>query len=117
MGRTRVISATALTLPLVLCTVSLLEDLATYKVRQHVHGLHLRVAVILALNGVAFAAAATWLSPFIKGLLTKMRAGTRKGAGTFGLWLFFACAYGAMYFAYMVVERRGSGGLLPASMR
>jgi hypothetical protein len=110
-------SRTALIVPLVLLTVSLLEEVVTYKVRQHVRDVHLRVAVILALNGAAFAAAANWLGPWLRGLLSTARRAGREGAGAVGLWVFYGAAYGALFWAYLVVERRGPGGLLPAPWR
>ena len=106
-----------LTLPLVLLTVALFEDLVTYKVRQHVRDIHVRVAVIVALNGVLFAVAATWIVPFVRALLTKIRQSSRRGFGAFGLWTFYAVAYGAVYWAYLLAERRGPAALLPALLR
>jgi hypothetical protein len=113
----RRLTGVVLTLPLVLMTVVLLEDLVTYKVRQHVRDIHLRVAVIVALNGVLFAAAATWLVPFLKAVLTRVRQSSRRGLGAFGLWAFYAAAYGLLYWAYLIAERRGSAALLPAALR
>lgn len=104
-------------MPLVLLVVTLFEDVVTYKVRQHVRDIHTRVALIMLLNGVAFAFAAGWVAPQLKDLLASVRKSSRAGAGTFGIWVFYAVAYGAVYFAFLVVERRGPGGLLPASFR
>lgn len=110
-------SRTALIVPLVLLTVGLLEELITYKARQHVREVRLRVLVILLLNGAAFAAASGWVGPWIRRLLSTARRGSREGAGTFGPWVFYAVAYGALYYAYLVIERSGPGGLLPPSLR
>lgn len=110
-------SRIALILPLVLITVALLEDVATYKVRQHVRDVHLRVGIILLLNGLAFAVAANWIGPWLQRWLRKARRAGEHGAGAVGLWVFYAAAYGALYWAYLVVERRGAGGLLPAPWR
>ena len=117
MSRPLARTGTALTLPLVLLTVGLLQDVTTFKVREHVRDVYLRTAIILVLYGVAFAIAATWVSPLIKRLLVHIRQSSRRGGGVIGLWLFFGLAYGAIYFAYLIVEKHGAGGLLPASMR
>jgi hypothetical protein len=106
-----------LTLPLVLLTVGLLQDITSYKVRQHVHDVHWRTLVMLVLYGVAFGVAAEWVSPAIKRLLSGIRHSSRKGGGLFGTWLFFAVAYGLVYWAYLVEERHGAGALLPPSWR
>jgi hypothetical protein len=110
-------SRAALIVPLVLLTVAILEEVVTYKVRQHVHEVHQRAAIILALNGVAFAAAATWIGPWLQRMLANARRAGRKGAGAIGLWVFYGAAYGALYWAYLVVEQSGPGGLLPAAWR
>jgi hypothetical protein len=107
---------TALILPLVLLTVAMLEEIATYKVRLLVPDLYLRAALIMALNGVAFAIAAHWISPWFKRMLGHVRTRSRR-AGAIGLWIFYAAAYGALYYAYFVAEVRGPGGLLPAAWR
>ena len=117
MSRPLVRTGTALTLPLVLLMVTLLEDIVTYKVRQHVQDVHLRTAIIVALVGAAFAIAATWLSPLIKRLLTRIRTSSRRGGGLFGVCLFYAAAYAGIYFAYLLVERKGPGALLPQAWR
>jgi hypothetical protein len=108
---------TILVLPAVLLTVNLLEYVAAYKVRQHVRDVHARVAITLALVGVAFAAGADWISPWLARALTETRKGTHRHAGAVGLVLFYAGIYGALYWAYYLIDRRGAGGLLPAWMR
>ncbi|MDB4957487.1 MAG: hypothetical protein JWO36_5056 [Myxococcales bacterium] len=110
-------SRTALIVPLVLLVVALFEDIVTYKVRQHVADAKTRAAIILVLTGVGFVIAASWIGPWIKQLLATARKGTRWGAGRLGIWIFYAAAYGAIYYAYLVIERHGVGGLLPASLR
>jgi hypothetical protein len=111
-------TGTALTLPLVLLIVSLLQDITTYKVRQHVHDVRLRTAILVVLYGVAFAIAANWLSPFIKRLIVKIRQSSKRGGGALGVWLFFGAAYALIYYAYLVVEKSGGpGSLLPAAWR
>jgi len=107
---------TALILPLVLATVALLEEIATYKVRQHVRDMYLRAAIVLVLNGAAFAIAATWLSPWLKRMLSSARR-TSRDVGAPALWIFYCLAYGGLYYAYFVAETRGPGGLLPLALR
>src|SRR5262245_44723818 len=97
---------TALILPLVLATVALLEEIATYKVRQHVRDVYLRAGIVLLLNGAAFAIAATWLSPWIRRALTSARRTSRE-VGTAALWIFYGVAYGALFYAYLIAETRG----------
>jgi hypothetical protein len=117
MMKTSARPGAVLTVPLVLLSVGLLEAVATYKVRQHLRDVHVRVAIMLALNGVAFAIAATWVTPAIRRLLVSIRQSSRRGGGLFGLWLFYAAAYGGLYWAYLVMERHGAGHLLPAAWR
>src|SRR5690606_21645538 len=110
-------SRTALIVPLVLLVVTLLEDIAMYKVRQHVRDVYWRAAIILVLTGVGFAFAAGYVGPWLKEMFTRARKHSRWGGGKLGIWIFYAVAYGALYYAYLVMERRGPGGLLPASLR
>ena len=107
---------TALILPLVLMTVALLEEIATFRVRLFVRDLHLRAAIVMALNGVAFAIAANWISPWLKRMLSSARTHSRR-RGTIVLWIFYLLAYGALYYAYFIAESRGPGGLLPAALQ
>lgn len=106
-------SRTMLILPLVLLAVGLLEEIVTYQARLRVRDLHVRVGVIMLLNGALFVAAAGWLGPWLRTVLSKARRGSREGAGSVGIWVFYAIAYGALFWAYLVIERRGAGGLLP----
>lgn len=108
---------TALIVPLVLLVVALLEDIAMYKLRQHVRDIYVRTALVLVLTGVGFAIAANYVGPWIKDLFAKARKGSKWGAGRLGIWVFYALAYGALYYAFLVIERRGAAGLLPASLR
>jgi hypothetical protein len=110
-------SRTALIVPLVLLVVALIEDVAMYKLRQHVRDIYLRTAIVLVLTGVGFAVAANYVGPWLKSVLTRVRKGSKWGAGTVGIWMFYAAAYGALYYAYLVIERSGAGALLPASLR
>jgi hypothetical protein len=103
--------------PLVLLTVVLLESVATYKLRQLVRNVEARTAIIFILNGAAFEAAADWVSPWMKRVFTSARTSSRRRAGALGPWLFYAVAYGALYFAYLILEIRGASGLLPRFLR
>lgn len=100
-------------MPLVLLVVSLLEDVITYEVRRHVPDRYTRVATIMVLNAFAFVLAAGWLAPWLRDLLGTVRSGSKRGGGHLGLWLFYAAAYGAVFYAYLVVDRHGPGGLVP----
>jgi hypothetical protein len=108
---------TILVLPAVLLTINLLEYVATYKARQHVHDVNLRVAINLVLNGLAFAVGAEWITPWLQRVLSATRRDSRRHAGTMGLLLFYVVVYGGLYAAYYVVERRGPAALLPAALR
>jgi hypothetical protein len=108
---------TILVLPAVLLTINLIEYVATYKARQRVHDVHVRVAISLLLYGLAFAVGAEWVTPWLQRVLTATRRDSRRHAGTMGLFLFYVVVYGALYFAYYVVERRGPAALLPAALR
>ena len=108
---------TLLVLPAVLLTVSLVEDVTAFKIREHVHNAYLRNAIVLVLYGAAFTFAADWISPRLRRLLMTARTHSRREGGTVGLLLFYAIAYGALYYAYFVEDARGPGGLLPISVR
>jgi hypothetical protein len=107
----------ALILPAVLLVVNLLENIVTYKVRQHVPNAHVRVAVALLLYGAAFVIAADWVSPWLERSLTKARRDTARRAGTIGPLLFYAVAYGGLYCAYLLNELHGPASLLPRAWR
>jgi hypothetical protein len=110
-------TTTILTLPLVLLTVSLLESIVTYKLRQHVRNVHWRTALALVLYGSALAVASEWVSPAIKNLFVSARKTSRENAGPMGVGLFLAVAYGLIYWAFLVLERHGPSALLPAAWR
>ena len=110
-------SRAAFIVPLVLLTVALFEDLATFKVRQLVRNVEVRTAIIVLLNGIMFTVAAEWLSPWIKAMLSRARTTSRRHAGAVGPLLFYAAAYGAIYYAYLVAEIRGPGALLAWTRR
>jgi hypothetical protein len=107
----------ALILPAVLLVVNLVENVVTYKVRQHVPSAHLRVAVDLLLYGAAFVIAADWVSPWLERSLTNARRDTARHAGTMGLVLFYAAAYGGLYYAYLLYDLHGPASLLPRAWR
>jgi hypothetical protein len=108
---------TILVLPAVLLAINLIEYIATYKARQHVRDVHLRVTLTLVLVGVAFAVGADWITPWLQRVLTKTRRDSHRHAGTMGLFLFYVTVYGALYYAYYVVERHGPAALLPRALR
>jgi uncharacterized membrane protein len=110
-------SRTALIVPLVLLVVALLEDIAMYKLRQHVRDIYARTGLVLVLTGVGFALAAGFVGPWVKDTFASARKGSKWGGGKLGIWMFYAAAYGALYYAYLVIERRGPGALLPVSLR
>src|SRR3954453_2036163 len=107
---------TLLVLPAVLLTVALIEDVAAFKIRQHVHNAYLRNVIVLVLYGAAFTVAADWISPWLRRLLLTARRDSRRAGGPIGLLLFYAVAYGALYYAYLVEDARGPGALLPLSI-
>lgn len=110
-------ATTLLTLPLVLLTVTLLESVLTYKLRQHVRDVYWRTALSLVLYGAALAIASEWVSPAIKNVFVGVRKASRQNAGPAGVWLFLALAYGLVYWAFLVLETRGPAALLPAAWR
>ena len=107
----------ALLLPGVLLTVALLEEIVTYKVRQRVHDVHVRTAIIVAFNGIAFTVAAELVGPWIAQFLSVARRDSERRGGPFGLLLFYGLAYGALYYAYLVDQMHGPGWLLPMALR
>ena len=109
-------SQTMWIMPLVLAVVGLLEDLVTYKVRQRVHDVRVRAAIVLVLVGVGFGVAAGVVTPRLAKLLAKLRRESSQAGAGF-TWLLYALCYGLVFYAYLVVERYGSGALLPPSLR
>jgi hypothetical protein len=108
---------TVLVLPAVLLTINLLQDVASYKARQHVSDVRLRVAITLVLVGVAFAVGADLVTPWLQRVIMTTRSGSRRHAGTVGLVLFYIVVYGGLYYAYLLAERHGSAALLPKWLR
>lgn len=102
--------------PVVLCFVALLETVVTYKVHQWVKDTRWRAAIILALNGIGFGVAAAWIVPVMSRVLARLRRESSE-AGALFTWIFYAACYGLLFYAYLIVERYGAGGLLPASLR
>lgn len=110
-------SRTVWIVPIILLAFVLLQEIVTYKVRQRVHEIHLRVAVIVILNAFVFGFAAGWLTPKLRELLKSARTRTNRMAGTIGLAIFYALSYGALFYAFLTLEKHGAAGLLPASLR
>lgn len=110
-------SRTVWIVPIVLLVFVLLQEIVTYKVRQHVRGLHARAAVILLLNAFAFGFAAGWLTPWLRDLLKGARKRSNLMAGSLGLWTFYVLSYGALFYAFVIIERDGAAGLLPSWLR
>ena len=110
-------SRTVWIVPLVLLVVVVFEEIMTYKVRQHVRDVYARAAIILVLNAFAFGLAAGWLSPRLRDHLKNLRQRSDRMAGAIGLWVFYGLAYGALFYAFLVMERHGPAGLLPAWLR
>ncbi|HEY6036766.1 MAG TPA: hypothetical protein VIV58_20955 [Kofleriaceae bacterium] len=110
-------STTVWIVPLVLLVFVLVQEVVTYKVRQHVHDIHARVAMILALNAFGFGFVAGWLTPRLRDVLKSVQKGSNRLGGKVGMVMFYALAYGALYYAFLVLERHGAVGLLPASLR
>ncbi len=98
-------------------TVALLEDVTMYKLAHHIHSARVRTLLDLALFGVAFAFGADLLTPSIVRILAAVRRHGRREAGSVGLAIFYAAAYGSLYWAYLIRETRGVGALLPAWLR
>jgi hypothetical protein len=106
-----------LLLPLVLWAVALLEQIVGYKVRQHVPDLDARAAILMALDGAGFGIAAALLGPWIKEILVSVRSRSHRASRAIGPWIFYALAYGAVFEAYLTLEKQGPSGLLPAILR
>lgn len=110
-------SRTALIMPMVLLAVVVVEEVAVYKLRQHLIDPHLRTAAVLLFFGVAFVFVTSVLGPRLARLLISARKGSKREAGAVGLWLFYAMGYGLLYYAFFVLETLGPAGLLPAAWR
>lgn len=104
---------TALILPLVLLTVSLLEEIGWAYLRSEIRSVFLRVLVRIVLVGSAFSIAAEYVEPALRGVFTGAHAMSRRGIGArVGPWSFFAIAYGMLFVAYYVLETRGTRAFL-----
>ena len=110
-------SRTVWIVPIVLLVFVLVQEIITYKVRQHVREVHLRVAIIVVLNAFGFGFAAGWLTPKLRELLKSARTRTNRIGGRIGLAAFYALSYGALFYAFLILEKHGAAGLLPASLR
>jgi len=104
-------------LPAVLLCVGFLQDVVAYKARKLVPEVHERVALLVALYGVAFVIGAEWISPWIERAFVLARREGRRQCGNVGLALFYAASYGAVYYEYLLEERGGPAALLPARWR
>jgi hypothetical protein len=107
----------ALVLPAVLLTVNLVETIAAYEVHRRVRDVHVRAAIAIVLYGAAFAVAADWLTPVLKRAVTETHRDTRRQGGAMGLLVFYAVAYGGLYYAYLQLEMHGPAGFLPPAWR
>ena len=103
-------------MPLVLCVIALLESIVIYKVHQHVRDDRARAAITLVLNGIGFGIGAAFIAPWFAKVLRQLHRESSE-AGSLFTWIFLALCYGLVFYAYLVVERYGPGGLLPASLR
>ncbi len=109
-------SRTAWTVPLVVCVIALLENIVTFKVHEHVRDPRARAAIILALNGIGFGVGAAFVAPWIARVLRGLDRESSRGGTLFSL-AFYMLAYGLVFYAYLVLEQYGPGGLLPTSLR
>lgn len=109
-------SRSAWIVPLVVCIIALLENIVTFKVHEHVRNAKSRAGIILALNGIGFGVGAAFLAPRIARFLRQLDRES-SAAGTLFTVVFYVLAYGLVYYAYLVTEQYGPGGLLPASLR
>ena len=107
----------ALVLPLVLLLVVLIESMATYWVTRRVTNQHARVAILMVLYGVGFSLAAGWITPWLKRVVVASRKTSHRQGGAAGAWLFFAAAYGLLYWAFYLLQTRGAAALMPAALR
>jgi hypothetical protein len=49
-------------------------------------------------------------------MISRARTSSRRFGGAVGPWIFYAAAYGALYYAYLVIEVRGPGALLRGAL-
>jgi hypothetical protein len=103
--------------PLVLLVVDVLEQIAEFEVKRHVHDTYKRTAIIVVLIGLAFTIGANLVAPTLTNVLHKLRKESASAAGRIGLWAFYGLAYGAIYYVFLVIDRFGPQALLPASLR
>jgi hypothetical protein len=104
-----------LILPLVVLAMVLVEEVVEYQLRKLVADVHLRTLMVMALYAIGFSFAFDTLSPWLKQLLLKLRKGSRKQMGKWGIWVFFALSYALMFYGYLELELHGPIGLLPSS--
>ena len=109
-------SRTAWIVPLVLCVIALLENIAIFKVHEHVRDTNARAAIILVLNGVGFGFGAAYVAPWLARFLRQADRESAQAGSLFTL-AFYVLAYGLVFYAYLIQEKYGPAGLLPASLR
>lgn len=97
--------------PLVILLVILVEEVLVFELRAEVASVPLRTVLIMVLYGPGIALFANIVSPRLKKALVKARSKSRSAGGSFGLLLFFALAYAAMFWAYYALETEGVSGL------
>lgn len=106
-----------LVLPLLILVTVLLEELVEYQLRIHVESVYQRALATMVLVTAGFTLAFDRLTPWLKALLLKLRTSSRRRAGRLGVWFFFCLAYGALFLAYVTLQREGAAGLLPPAWR
>ncbi len=116
MSNLKPTSRTILILPLVLSTVALFEQVATYVVRLRVHGAKERAIMHLVLDGVAFSIAAAWISPWLVRVVKSLSGQSERQVGLLGPLALYALAYGVVLYAYFILETRGARGLVPDAL-
>ena len=109
-------SRTAWIVPLVLCIIALLENIAIFKMHEHVRDPSWRAAITLALNGVGFGVGAAFIAPWLSRFFRQADKETA-AAGSFFTLAFYVLAYGLVFYMYLIQEKYGPAGLLPASLR
>lgn len=105
---------TVLIFPLVLLSVSLLEEIGWAYLRAEIRSIFLRVLLRLVLVGGAFAIATEYVEPFLRSFFSTAHTVTKRGVGRkYGPWPFYAITYGALFGAYYLVETEGVRVFLP----
>ena len=79
--------------------------------------IYLRTGIILVLTGSGSRSPPASSARGSRTRSPRRAKGSKWGGGKLGIWLFYGAAYGAIYYAYLVIERRGPAALLPPSLR